>query len=160
MHRLIGRGYTDVVGRRPFQVLRYNSAQRVDEVSGSPYRGRASAAAEQNARLEAAGHRRQSLHLVDAHHQRELLRLGLRYRMTGPGAEVLRRMGATVVVVPGGEIIQTLKSGAIHGSEWVGPWLATALGLHTAAGYYYYPGFHEPGTNIAVGINKGVWGEL
>jgi TRAP-type mannitol/chloroaromatic compound transport system substrate-binding protein len=59
--------------------------------------------------------------------------------------------------VPGGEIIQTLKSGAIHGSEWVGPWLDTALGLHTAVGYYYYPGFHEPGTNIAVGINKGVW---
>jgi TRAP-type mannitol/chloroaromatic compound transport system substrate-binding protein len=51
---------------------------------------------------------------------------GLRYRMTGPGAEVLRRMGATVVVVPGGGIIQTLKSGAIHGSEWVGPWLDTA----------------------------------
>ena len=32
-----------------------------------------------------------------------------------------------------------------------------ALGLHEAAGYYYYPGWHEPGTAIAVGINKGVW---
>ena len=70
---------------------------------------------------------------------------------------MLRRLGANVVVVPGGEIIRTLKSGAIDGSEWVGPWLDMALGLHTAAGYYYYPGFHEPGTNIAVGINKGVW---
>jgi len=49
---------------------------------------------------------------------------------------------------------RTLKSGAIGGSEWVGPWLDTALGLHTALGYYYYPGFHEPGTNISVGINK------
>jgi TRAP-type mannitol/chloroaromatic compound transport system substrate-binding protein len=82
---------------------------------------------------------------------------GLRFRMAGPGAEVLRRMGATVLIVPGGEIVQTIKSGAIHGSEWVGPWLDTALGLHTVAGYYYYPGFHEPGTNIAVGVNKGVW---
>ena len=82
---------------------------------------------------------------------------GLRYRMAGPGAEVLRRMGATVLIVPGGEIVQTIKSGAIQGSEWVGPWLDTALGLHTVAEYYYYPGFHEPGTNIAVGINKGVW---
>jgi TRAP-type mannitol/chloroaromatic compound transport system substrate-binding protein len=82
---------------------------------------------------------------------------GLRYRMAGPGAQVLRRLGANVVVVPGGEIIRTLKSGAIDGSEWVGPWLDMALGLHTVAGYYYYPGFHEPGTNIAVGINKGVW---
>jgi TRAP-type mannitol/chloroaromatic compound transport system substrate-binding protein len=32
-----------------------------------------------------------------------------------------------------------------------------ALGLHRVASYYYYPGFHEPGANQAVGINKGVW---
>jgi TRAP-type mannitol/chloroaromatic compound transport system substrate-binding protein len=85
---------------------------------------------------------------------------GLRFRMTGPGAEVLRRLGSTVLVVPGGEIMQTLKSGAIQGTEWVGPWLDMALGLHTAVGYYYYPGFHEPGTNISVGINKRVWETL
>jgi TRAP-type mannitol/chloroaromatic compound transport system substrate-binding protein len=83
---------------------------------------------------------------------------GLRYRMTGPGAEVLRRMGAVVTVVPGGEIVSALKSGAIDGSEFAGPWLDTAIGLHEAAGfYYYYPGWHEPGTGIAVGINKRVW---
>ncbi len=29
---------------------------------------------------------------------------GLRYRMAGLGAEVLRRLGATVVTTPGGEI--------------------------------------------------------
>jgi TRAP-type mannitol/chloroaromatic compound transport system substrate-binding protein len=33
-----------------------------------------------------------------------------------------------------------------------------AIGLHEAVGfYYYYPGWHEPGTGIAVGINKHVW---
>jgi TRAP-type mannitol/chloroaromatic compound transport system substrate-binding protein len=42
---------------------------------------------------------------------------GLRYRMPGLGGEVLRRLGATVVNVPGGEIVQALKSGAIDGSE-------------------------------------------
>ena len=31
---------------------------------------------------------------------------GLRYRMPGLGAEVLRRMGSTVVTTPGGEIQQ------------------------------------------------------
>jgi TRAP-type mannitol/chloroaromatic compound transport system substrate-binding protein len=83
---------------------------------------------------------------------------GLRYRMTGPGGEVLRRMGAIVVVVPGGEIVASLKSGAIDGSEFAGPWLDMAIGLHQAVGfYYYYPGWHEPGTGIAVGINRGVW---
>src|SRR5436190_3912121 len=85
---------------------------------------------------------------------------GLRYRMGVPGAEVLRRLGAIVVTLPGGEIMPALKSGAIDGSEWNGPWLDMAFGLHKAAGYYYYPGFHEPGTNLAVGINRAVWDSL
>jgi TRAP-type mannitol/chloroaromatic compound transport system substrate-binding protein len=82
---------------------------------------------------------------------------GLRYRMAGPGAEVLRRLGAIVVTLPPGEIMQALKSGAIDASEWVSPWLDMAIGLHKAAGYYYYPAFHEPGSGVAVGINRGVW---
>lgn len=82
---------------------------------------------------------------------------GLRYRMPGLGGEVLRRMGATVVTLPGGEIVGALKSGAIDASEWVGPWLDLDLGLDKAAGYYYYPGFHEPGTGIALGINRKLW---
>src|SRR6202040_1536205 len=82
---------------------------------------------------------------------------GLRYRMPGLGAEVLRRLGAIVVTLPGGEIMPALKSGAIDASEWIGPWLDMALGLHKGAAYYYYPGFHEPSAGQAVGINKGVW---
>jgi TRAP-type mannitol/chloroaromatic compound transport system substrate-binding protein len=82
---------------------------------------------------------------------------GLRYRMPGLGAEVLRRMGATVVTTPGGEIMTALKSGAIDASEWVGPWMDMAMGLDKAADYYYYPGFHEPGTSITLGINKTLW---
>ena len=39
-------------------------------------------------------------------------------------AEVLRRMGATVVTTPGGEIVgRRSNTGAIDASEWVGPWL-------------------------------------
>jgi TRAP-type mannitol/chloroaromatic compound transport system substrate-binding protein len=82
---------------------------------------------------------------------------GLRYRMPGLGGQVLRRLGATVVNVPGSEIVQSLQSGAIEGSEWVGPWLDVALGLNKVARYYYYPGFHEPGTGITLGINKRLW---
>ena len=85
---------------------------------------------------------------------------GLRYRMPELGAEVLRRMGATVVTTPGSEIVGALKSGAIDASEWVGPWLDMDLGLHKAVDYYYYPGFHEPGTNSTLGINKTLWDGL
>jgi TRAP-type mannitol/chloroaromatic compound transport system substrate-binding protein len=38
---------------------------------------------------------------------------GLRYRMPGLGGEVLRRLGAIVMGLPGGEIVPALKSGAI-----------------------------------------------
>jgi TRAP-type mannitol/chloroaromatic compound transport system substrate-binding protein len=82
---------------------------------------------------------------------------GLRYRMPGLGAEVLRRMGATVVTLPAGDIVSALKSGAIDASEWIGPWPDIALGLDKAADYYYYPGFHEPGTSSTLGINKPLW---
>jgi TRAP-type mannitol/chloroaromatic compound transport system substrate-binding protein len=82
---------------------------------------------------------------------------GLRYRMAGPGAEVLRRLGAIVVTLPGGDIMPALKSGAIDASEWIGPWLDMAIGLHKAVGYYYYPAFHEPGSGFSLGINRGVW---
>ncbi|HKF08742.1 MAG TPA: TRAP transporter substrate-binding protein [Xanthobacteraceae bacterium] len=85
---------------------------------------------------------------------------GLRYRMPGLGAEVLRRLGAIVLNLPGGEIVPALKSGALDATEWANPWTDMAMGLHKAASYYYYPGFHEPGTGTAVGINKGVWESL
>jgi TRAP-type mannitol/chloroaromatic compound transport system substrate-binding protein len=77
--------------------------------------------------------------------------------MPGHGGEILRKLGAIVVNVAGGEIGQSLRSGAIDGGEWVGPWLDMGLGLHRVAGHYYYPGFHEPSTGITLGINRRVW---
>ena len=85
---------------------------------------------------------------------------GLRYRMPGLGGDVLRRLGAVVVTLPGGEIIPSLRSGAIDASEFVGPWIDMALGLHKAAKYYYYPGFHEPGAAISLSMNKKLWDSL
>jgi TRAP-type mannitol/chloroaromatic compound transport system substrate-binding protein len=85
---------------------------------------------------------------------------GLRYRMPELGAEVMRRMGATVVTTPGSDIVDALKSGAIDASEWVGPWMDMELGLDKAVDYYYYPGFHEPGSNNTLGVNKTLWNGL
>ncbi len=85
---------------------------------------------------------------------------GVKYRMPGLGGEVLRRLGATVVNLPGGEIVPALRSGAIDASEWVGPWNDMYLGLHKASKFYYYPGFHEPGTVLATAINKARWDSL
>ena len=82
---------------------------------------------------------------------------GLKIRMPGLGGDVLRRLGAAAVALPGGEIYQALQSGAIDGTEWVGPWNDLAFGFYREAPYYYWPGFHEPGAMLAVGVNKDVW---
>ena len=85
---------------------------------------------------------------------------GLKIRMPGLGGEVLRRLGAAVVNLPGGEIFQALKSGAIDATEWVGPYNDLAFGFHQAAKYYYWPGWHEPGTTLECIVNKKSYDEL
>ncbi|MDH5233285.1 MAG: TRAP transporter substrate-binding protein DctP, partial [Gammaproteobacteria bacterium] len=79
---------------------------------------------------------------------------GLKMRIPGLGGEVLKRAGGTPVNIPGGEIFSSLKSGAIDASEWIGPYNDLAFGFYKAAKYYYYPGWHEPGTSLECTINQ------
>lgn len=85
---------------------------------------------------------------------------GLKMRIPGLGGEVLSRAGGTPVSLPGGEIFTSLKSGAIDATEWVGPYNDLAFGLHKAAKYYYYPGWHEPGTTMEALINEKAFAAL
>jgi len=85
---------------------------------------------------------------------------GLKIRMPGLGGEVMQRAGATQVTVPGAEIYTALQTVVVDAAEWVGPYNDVALGLHEAARYYYYPGFHEPGPNIQCTINLDAWNSL
>ncbi len=82
---------------------------------------------------------------------------GLKFHMPGIGGEVLRHLGAAVVNLPVAEIFPALQSGAIDGTEWIGPWHDLAFGLYKVAKYYYYPGFHEPGACASMAINKKLW---
>ena len=79
---------------------------------------------------------------------------GLKMRIPGLGGEVLARAGGTPVTLAGGELFTSLQSGAIDATEWVGPYNDLAFGLYKAAKYYYYPGWHEPGTTLECMINK------
>ena len=85
---------------------------------------------------------------------------GLKMRIPGLGGEVIRRLGGAALALPGGEIYQSLQSGAIDATEWVGPWNDLAFGLYREAPYYYAPGFHEAGPALAVGINLDIWNSL
>ena len=79
---------------------------------------------------------------------------GLKMRIPGLGGKVIAKAGATVVLIPGGEIYGALERGAIDASEFVGPHDDMKLGLHNTARYYYYPGWHEPGAMTEFSFNK------
>ncbi len=85
---------------------------------------------------------------------------GLKMRIPGLGGEVLKQAGGTPVSLPGGEIFSSLKTGAIDASEWVGPYNDLAFGLYKAAKFYYYPGWHEPGTTLEALINEKAFNDL
>ena len=85
---------------------------------------------------------------------------GLKYRMPGLGGEVVRRLGVTAVSLPPGEILPALQSGAIDGAEFLGPWSDIGLGLHKAAPYYYWPGFHEPNGSAECLVNRAAYDAL
>jgi len=82
---------------------------------------------------------------------------GLKIRMPGLGGEVIRRIGGSAITLPGSEIYPSLQSGAIDATEWVGPWNDLAQGFYKITKFYYYPGFHEPGSTLSCGLNKDVW---
>ncbi len=85
---------------------------------------------------------------------------GLKMRIPGLGGEVLKRAGGVPVALPGSQIFTSLQTGVIDATEWVGPYNDLALGLYTAADYYYYPGWHEPGPTLESIVNKQAWDSL
>ncbi|SNY90331.1 TRAP-type mannitol/chloroaromatic compound transport system, substrate-binding protein [Cohaesibacter sp. ES.047] len=78
---------------------------------------------------------------------------GLKMRIAGLGGEVLRRLGASVVMLPPTDIFSALQSGTIDAAEWVGPWNDMAFGLYKVVGNYYMPAFHELGAGLEVIVN-------
>ncbi len=85
---------------------------------------------------------------------------GLKMRIPGLGGEVFQRAGGIAVATPGSEVFTALQTGVIDATEWVGPYNDMALGLHTIGKYYYYPGWHEPGSALEAIVNIDAWESL
>ena len=84
----------------------------------------------------------------------------LKMRIPGLGGKVVAKVGATTVLTPAAEIYAALERGVIDASEFIGPHDDMMLGLHTTARYYYYPGWHEPGTVTEFGFNRKAYDAL
>ena len=78
---------------------------------------------------------------------------GLKFRMPGLGGKALGYMGASVQNLPGAEVYQALASGAIDGTEWIGPWADEKAGFQEITKFYYTAGFHEPSAGLTLAVN-------
>ncbi len=85
---------------------------------------------------------------------------GLKMRIPGLGGDVLAKLGASPVALPGSQIYENLVSGAVDATEWVGPYNDYFMKFYEAAKYYYYPGMHEPGSQLSMAMNKSWWSGL
>ncbi len=85
---------------------------------------------------------------------------GLKFRMPGLGGKALGHLGASVQNLPGAEVYQALASGAIDGTEWIGPWADEKAGFQEITKIYYTAGFHEPGAGLSLATNREVWDSL
>ncbi|WP_317932509.1 TRAP transporter substrate-binding protein DctP [Halioxenophilus sp. WMMB6] len=85
---------------------------------------------------------------------------GLKMRIPGMGGEVWSRAGGVAINIPGGELYTSLQTGVIDATEWVGPYNDLAMGFYQVAKYYYYPGWHEPGSMLEFIVNQDAYNTL
>ena len=82
---------------------------------------------------------------------------GLKIRFAGLGGKVMQRLGASVTMIPGGEIFQALEKGAIDATEFSMPVVDQMLGFDRVAKFNYFPGWHQTFTAFHLVINLDTW---
>jgi TRAP-type mannitol/chloroaromatic compound transport system substrate-binding protein len=85
---------------------------------------------------------------------------GLKFRAAGLGGKVMEKVGASVTVLPGGELYQALERGVLDATEFSLPTVDEQLGFYQVAKYYYLPGWHQPSTSQYLYVNMNAWNEL
>lgn len=85
---------------------------------------------------------------------------GLKFRAAGYGGKVYQKLGASVTLLPAGELFQALEKGVLDGTEFSLPTVDDQLGFGKVAKNYYMPGWHQPSTNQFLYVHLPVWNKL
>ena len=72
----------------------------------------------------------------------------------------MERAGASVTMLPPGEIFQALEKGAIDATEYALPIMDQALGFDRIAKFNYYPGWHQIFTSQHLLVNIDEWNAI
>ena len=85
---------------------------------------------------------------------------GVKYRTVGLAIDVFKNMGASVVALPGGEIVPALERGVIDAAEFNNPASDMALGFPDVSKVCMVQSYHQPSEFFEVLLNKRVWDSL
>lgn len=85
---------------------------------------------------------------------------GLKIRLPGLAGEVMNRIGATALTIPGSEIFTSMQTGVLDAADWVGPYNDLAFGLYQVADYYYTSAWNEPSAILEGTVNLEAWQAL
>ncbi|MEW6262195.1 MAG: TRAP transporter substrate-binding protein [Thermodesulfobacteriota bacterium] len=85
---------------------------------------------------------------------------GLKYRTVLIWGQILSELGASVVTLPGGDIVPSLQRKTIDAAEFSTPAIDLPLGFYEVAKYNYYPGLHQIACYEELLINPKKWEAL
>ncbi|WP_245943842.1 TRAP transporter substrate-binding protein [Acuticoccus kandeliae] len=85
---------------------------------------------------------------------------GLKVRFAGLAGEVLKKKGASVVLLAGGDIFPNLERGVIDGTEFSMPTIDKVIGFDKVVKNYYLPGWHQPAAINELIINQRKWDSM
>lgn len=85
---------------------------------------------------------------------------GIKFRTVGLSAELFAEMGASVVILPGGEIVPALERGVIDAAEFNNASSDRVLGFPDVRKVYMLQSYHQPVESLLLEINKGKWDAL
>jgi TRAP-type mannitol/chloroaromatic compound transport system substrate-binding protein len=85
---------------------------------------------------------------------------GLRMRIFGLGGRVMSRLGATTVLLPGGNLVKAFDKGDIDAAELYTPAADREQDLKSKVKLIYVPGWHQPETVLELIINTDRWNAL
>jgi len=85
---------------------------------------------------------------------------GLKVRSAGLSMELWEKLGASVVLLPGGEVVPSLRRGVIDAAEFAFPSMDVGLGLHEVCDYVFGPPIHMGSNIFQLLINPKAWEKL
>jgi TRAP-type mannitol/chloroaromatic compound transport system substrate-binding protein len=85
---------------------------------------------------------------------------GLKIRTAGLGTDIFEKLGASVVTLPGGEVLPSLQRGLIDAAEFLDASMDYSLGIHEICKFRFGPPIHMSNNIFQLLINPKTWKTL